>query len=332
VQTLQPQRVRDVIELDGSVSAMQQVNLVARVAGTLEEIKFKDGERVHAGQVLFIIEQPPYIEQLNLNQAKLEQSQADYKRQSELLKENANSQTNVETSLSNLKQAQANVNLAKINLDYTVVKAPFDGVIGRRQVDVGNYVGATQGGTVLATLMQVSPAYVYASIGEREAIRVRSRMQAANDASQAVGRAVGRAPVYARLQGEAAPGEEGVLDFIDHQVNATSGTVQLRGRFDNRTYHLIPGFYAKLSIDVGPERDALILPSAVVLSDQQGDYVFVVGDDQLARRRNLTTTLRPNEEKEVVSGLKAGDGVIVRGANKVTDGHRVQIVEPGKTG
>ena len=194
-------RIRDVIELDGSVSPMQQVNLVARVAGTLEEVRFKDGDRVRAGQVLFIIEQPPYIEQLELNKAKLDQSQADYKRQSELLKENASSQANVETSLSNLKQAEANVKLAQINLDYTVVKAPFDGIVGRRQVDPGNYVGATQGGTVLATVMQVSPAFVYASIGEREAIRVREKMAAGQSPMQGVGHAV----VHARLQGEPEP-------------------------------------------------------------------------------------------------------------------------------
>ncbi len=190
VRTLATKRIRDVIELDGSVSPMQQVNLVARVAGTLEEVRFKDGDRVRGGQVLFIIEQPPYIEQLELNKAKLDQSQADYKRQSELLKENASSQANVETSLSNLKQAEANVKLAQINLDYTVVKAPFDGIVGRRQVDPGNYVGATQGGTVLATVMQVSPAFVYASIGEREAIRVREKMAAGQSPMQGVGRAV----------------------------------------------------------------------------------------------------------------------------------------------
>ncbi len=321
VQVLAGKRIRDEIELDGSVSPMQQVNLVARVAGTLEQIKFKDGDRVRAGQVLFIIEQPPYIDQINLNQAKLDQTRADYHRQSELLKENANSQANVETSLSNLKQAEANVSLAKLNLDYTVVKAPFDGVIGRRQVDVGNYVGATQGGTVLATLMQVSPAYVYASIGEREALRVRAKIPPGD-----VTRGVGHAVVHARLQGDEGAGEVGVLDFIDHQVNSSSGTVQLRGRFDNGNYHLLPGFYAKLTIDVGPDRDALVLPSALVQSDQQGDFVFVVGEDNRARRRNLTTSPLPGEEKEIVKGLMPGERVVTRGGNKLSDGEPVEII------
>jgi RND family efflux transporter MFP subunit len=327
VETLASKRIHDEIELDGSVSPMQQVNLVARVSGTLEQIKFKDGDRVRAGQVLFIIEQPPYIDQINLNQAKLDQNRADYRRQSELLKENANSQANVETSLSNLKQAEANVSLAKLNLDYTVVKAPFDGVIGRRQVDVGNYVGATQGGTVLATVMQISPAYIYASIGEREALRVRAKMPPGE-----VTRGVGRAVVHARLQGDAGAGEVGVLDFIDHQVNPTSGTVQLRGRFDNSDYHLVPGFYAKLTIDVGPDRDALVLPSALIQSDQQGEFVFVVSEDNHAHRRNVSTSPLPGEEKEIVSGLTPGERVVVRGGNKLTDGEPVQIIASGQAG
>lgn len=328
IETLQSKRIQDVVELDGSVAPMQQVNLVARVSGTLEQIKFKDGDRVKAGQVLFVIEQPPYLDQLRLNQAKLDQSRADYRRQSELLKENANSESNVETSLSNLKQAEANVALAKLNVDYTTVKAPFDGIVSRRQVDVGNYVGATQGGTVLATLMQVSPAYVYASIGEREALSIRAKIPAGRSAEQGVGKTV----VYARLQGDSGQGEAGILDFIDHQVNQSSGTVQLRGRFTNHDYHLLPGFYAKLVINLGPDRDALVLPSSVVESDQEGDYVFVIGEDQRAHRRNLTTSVLPGETKEVLTGLAAGDRVVVRGGNKLSDGQSVQVTAPGQAG
>lgn len=324
VEIVATRRIRDVIELDGSVSPMQQVNLVARVSGTLEAIKFKDGDRVRSGQVLFVIEQPPYMEQLKLNKAKLEQCEADYKRQSELLKENANSQANVETSLSNMKQAQANVDIAQINLNYTVVKAPFDGIIGRRQVDAGNYVGATQGGTILATLMQVSPAYVYAAVGEREAIRIREKV-----GPDAPVKAVGHAVVRARLQGDTGPGDVGVLDFIDHQVNSSSGTVQVRGRFENRDYHLLPGFYAKLSIEAGAERDAVVLPLEVVQSDQEGDYVFVVGADSRAHRRNLKSRRLAGEEQEILGGLAVGEHVVIRGADRLADGTRVKIAAAG---
>ena len=326
VQTLASKRIRDVVELDGSVSASKTVNLVAVVAGTLQKIGFREGERVKAGQLLFLIDQGQYKANLLSSQANLDKCQADYKRQTELLAENANSQANVETSLANMKQAVASVQLAQINLDYTEVRAPFDGVIGRTQVDAGNYVGATQGGTLLATLMKVSPAYVYASIGEREAIRMR------RGGAPTPGADGSFAKVFARLQGESGDGEPGVLDFIDHQVNQTSGTVQVRGRFDNRDLHLVPGFYAKLTIEKGSERDALLLPRELVLSDQQGEYVFVVGTDGLAHRKNVTTVLLPGEQKEVTSGLAAGERVVDKGANRLTDGQAVEVVDPGQAG
>ena len=329
VQTLAPRRIKDVVELDGSVSPFQQVNLVARVAGALEEIRFQDGERVKAGQVLFVVEQPPYVAQLKLNQATLDKDRADYKRQSELLKQNANSQSNVESSLANLQQAEANVAIAQLNLDYTTVKAPFDGVVGRRQVDVGNYVGATQGGTVLATVMQLSPAYVYASIGERDALRLRERIAAAGGTAL---RGVGHTVVHALLQSDAPPGAAGVLDFIDHQVNSTTGTVSVRGRFDNADYHLVPGMYAKLVVEVGPERDALVLPSAILLSDQQGRFVFVVGQDGRAHRRDVVTSRRGGEEEEVLGGLEAGDKVVLKGADRLTDAQAVEVVDAGQAG
>ena len=146
IQTLHTQSVQDTLEVDGNTSAVQQVNLVARVAGVLERIHFKDGDKVRSGQVLFTIEQEPYIQQVKLNQAKVVQAKSDYARQVQLLKENATAQSSVESSLSNLEQAQANLRLAEINLGYTTIKAPFDGVISERALDIGNYVGASAGG------------------------------------------------------------------------------------------------------------------------------------------------------------------------------------------
>jgi RND family efflux transporter MFP subunit len=181
---------------------------------------------------------------------------------------------------------------------------------------------------VLATVMQISPAYVYASIGERDALSLRTKMAARGLNGQS---GVGRAVVHALLQGESLPGETGVLDFIDHQVNQTTGTISLRGRFDNKDLHLVPGFYAKLVIEVGSDRDALVLPRAVILNDQEGDHVFVLGADKLAHRRNLTTAALPNEETEVLTGLNGGDPVIVAGGNKLSDGQPVQVLEPSRT-
>lgn len=317
VMTLTPRQIRDVITLDGVVAPAQKVNLVARVTGTLEAVLFNDGDTVHRGQLLFTIERGPYLEQVRLNQARLDQAQSDYLRQTELMKENATAQASVDSALSTLQQSKANLRLAQINLDYTEIRAPFDGIIGRRTVDAGNYVGATAGGTVLATVMQMMPAYVNAAIGEREALRLRRKLAASSaDARSGVGSTV----VTATLQGEQQPGETGVLDFLDHQVGQSSGTIALRGRFRNRDLHLIPGLYARLEIELGTPRSALVVPQAVVQSDQQGDFVYVVGPDQHALRRKIITAALPAEEREVLNGLRFGERVVVAGYARISEG------------
>ncbi|MEI7677806.1 MAG: efflux RND transporter periplasmic adaptor subunit [Betaproteobacteria bacterium] len=325
--TLQSRLVADRIELDGTVAPVQQVNVTARVAGKLLKIGFKDGDQVKAGQLLFAIEPDTYIEQVKLNQARLDQAKSDYQRQTQLMKENATSVSNVESDLSNMQQAEANLRLAQINLAYTEERAPFDGIMGRRQVDIGNYVGAAPGGTVLGTIVQIAPAYVNAAVSERDALRIREKM---GQRGQAAKNKAGGTPVTARLQTENPVTEVGALDFVDHVVGGTSGTVALRGKFANQNYRLFPGLYAQLSVQLGPDRPALALPRDLVLSDQQGDYVFVVDADNRAKRRNIRTNNLPANLKEVLSGLSAGEQVVSAGYNKLSDGQAVKAVADTK--
>ena len=321
--TLQSHMVADRMELDGTVAPVQQVNITARVAGKLQKIGFKDGDQVKAGQLLFAIEPDTYVEQVKLNQARLDQAKSDYQRQIKLMEENATSVSNVESDLSNLQQAEANLRLAQINLAYTEERAPFDGVMGRRQVDIGNYVGAGASGTVLGTIIQIAPAYVNAAVSERDALRIREKM---NQQGQSVkNKAVGT-PVTARLQSETPVTEIGVLDFVDHTVGGTSGTIALRGKFANQYYRLFPGLYAQMSVQLGPDRPALTLPRDLVLSDQQGEYVFIVDADSRAKRRNIRTNNLPANLKEVLSGLSAGEQVVSVGYNKLSDGQAVKAM------
>ena len=321
--TLQSHMVADRMELDGTVAPVQQVNITARVAGKLQKIGFKDGDQVKAGQLLFAIEPDTYVEQVKLNQARLDQAKSDYQRQIKLMEENATSVSNVESDLSNLQQAEANLRLAQINLAYTEERAPFDGVMGRRQVDIGNYVGAGASGTVLGTIIQIAPAYVNAAVSERDALRIREKM---NQQGQSVkNKAVGT-PVTARLQSETPVTEIGVLDFVDHTVGGTSGTIALRGKFANQNYRLFPGLYAQMSVQLGPDRPALTLPRDLVLLDQQGEYVFIVDADSRAKRRNIRTNNLPANLKEVLSGLSAGEQVVSVGYNKLSDGQAVKAM------
>ncbi len=318
VQPVASIHIQDVIELDGSVAPSQRADLMARVAGALKEIHYRDGQYVRRGRLLFSIEPETYEQQVKLNEARLAQTRSDFDRQSQLLQERATSQSSVDAALANLQQAEANLALAKISLSYTQIRAPFDGVVGRRQVDVGAYVGASPGGTLLATIQKLSPIYVNAAVGERDVLRLRARV--ADRAGQGVAEQV---PVQATPQGEDQEPEHGELDFVDRQVLPGTGTLAVRGRFANSDGRLLPGYYAKLSIDLGPPREALLVPRAAILSDQQGDFVYIAEGD-LARRRGVQTRAARGEFREVLSGLAAGELLIVGGTTKVADGRTVR--------
>ncbi len=319
--TLQPETVRDSLALDGTVQPFQQAQLTARVPGVLEAIHFQDGMPVRKGQLLFSIEPTNYVEQVNLNKARLLQAESEFERQRKLVEDNATSQASVDTAQSNLQQAQANLRLAELNLEYTEVRAPFDGIMSRRAVDVGNLVGAT-GPSVLGTLMQLSPAYVAATVNEREALRLRAPYSASS--SDQPKKIVG-VSASATLQGQSEAADTGVVDFVDHVVNSSTGSVPIRARFENRERRLLPGFYARLEIDLGRERQALVLKKSWLLHDQEGSFVMTLGAEQKAQRVNLKVIPLDIERVEVLEGLKGGEALIVEGHTRLKPGQEVKV-------
>ncbi len=236
--------VADYIDLTGTVAASLAADLVARIPGYLQSVNFADGADVDAGQLLFVIEPAPYEQQLKLSEAALLQAQSEYDRQMELVKQNATSVANVEKWQSQRDQAAAQVELAKINLGYTRVTAPFSGRIGRHLVDPGNMVGNT-GDTKLATLNQIIPIYVYFNLNERDALRIRTAFRARGMEPRY---GVGRAPVLVGLQDETGYPHQGTLDFINNGLSTSSGTIQLRAILTNTDKVLIPGVFARVRV------------------------------------------------------------------------------------
>ena len=323
---MHPQQVTDSIQLDGQVAPSKSVNLVARVSGYLQSAPFTEGAKVEQGQVLFVIEPEPYRQQVKRNQAILDQIRAESKRQQVLLQQNATSQSSVENATSEMLQAEANLKLAQINLDYATVRAPFDGVIGKRTLDVGNYVGATAGGTVLATLQQLQPAYVNFSINERDLLRLRAKYPDARPKSKPI-------PVMAALQGEQQPSEQGMLDFVDSSLASGTGALALRTTFANKNLHLLPGMYARVVIKLGEPRTAMLVPCAATQTDQAGASVYVVDKESRAQRQYVKLGERFDQDCEVVSGLEAGQSVIVQGLTSIGAAQRVDAkpVQPSKS-
>jgi multidrug efflux system membrane fusion protein len=310
VATPVEQTIQNYQTFDGTVQPLLHVNLEARVPGYLRQILFKDGATVQEGDLLFLIEQDQYQQEVELNKAIFEQAQIEFDRQSKLLSQKATSQAAVDEARSKLQQAQANLALAQINLGYTEVKAPFDGVMGRHLIDVGNYLGNNPDGIKLAEIRQVSPLYVYFSMSETELLQLKRGNQAA---TQTAAMQVGQTPIYAALQGEEGFPHHGMLDFVASDLSTQTGAMELRAVFDNTDGALVPGMYAKVLAYYGAARQGLLVPFAAVMRDQQGHYVFVVDADKKAARQNVTLGQRFGSLVEVRQGLSGTDQVIIDG-------------------
>lgn len=315
--------VTDYLQQTGSVSAFKTVDLVARVEGYLRSVNFKDGSIVKQGQLLFVIEPEPYEAKLASYQAQLLDAQAEYDRQLRMMKQNATSQANVDKWLSQRDQAAAAVTLAKINLGYTRVTAPFTGRIDRHLVDPGNLVGTAGAATKLATLEQIDPAYVYFSINERDLLRVRATAQAQGKNI----REPPRVPVQVALQTEEGYPREGTLDFASTGLDTGSGTLQLRAIVPNADRILLPGLFARVRIALSAPVPRLMVPDRVVSSDQVGGYLLTVGPDHRVKQQRIETGPLENGFRAVLAGLDANSEVVIDGLQNAIPGNLVTPTE-----
>lgn len=313
------QSVRSYELFDGDLSAFLSVDLVARVPGYLTKIEFADGAYVKKDQLLFVIEQDQYIQQVNLTKAVFAEAKIEIDRQKALLKDNATSQAAVDKATSAYLQAEANFKLAQLNLGYTEVRAPFDGLMGRHLIDIGNYLGSSPQGVKLATIQKINPIYVYFYINERDLLKFTKSVGTAEQRKSMVN----KLPVAVALQGEDGYPHKGVLDFAANLLSTSTGSLQLRAELPNAQAALLPGLYAKVKVEYGEAREALLIPNSTIQSDQQGDYVYVLDASNKAERRNIKRGQRFSHLVEVASGIKATDTVIVNGFINVKPGQVV---------
>jgi len=325
------QKITRYFEATGNTAAVNSANLVARVQGFLTEIAYQDGAAVKKGQHLFTIEPEPY--QLKLQQAQASeaaaqatttQTQADFERQQELVQRQAASKAAYDTSVANrdnakakLLQAQADAKQAQINLDYTKVVAPFDGVVTARQVSVGELVGS--GGTqVLATIVQLDPIHVTFNASERDVLHVRDMLYKRNQrAANLIG-----TEADVGLQTDTGYPHKGKLDYIAPQVNQGTGTLAARAVLPNESRLLLPGFFARVRVPL-EETPAVLVPSVALGSDQGGRYVLTVNGENTVEQRKVEVGPVLGEMIVVESGLKPEDRVIVSGLLRAIPGQKV---------
>jgi RND family efflux transporter MFP subunit len=329
------QPVTRYLEATGNMAPIKAVDLVARVQGTLQAINYKDGSFVKAGTSLFTIEPDTYkikLEQAQAAeagaQASVKQTEAEFKRQSDLVAKQFASQStfdNASASRDNaqaqLQQAQANTRLAQVNYGYTNVVAPFDGIVSAHQVSVGELVGVASP-TQLATIVQLDPIYVNFSVSEQDVLRIRAMARAKGMTSADLASIT----VEVGLQTETGYPHKGKLDYVAPTLNAGTGTLAVRGVLPNAERVLLPGYFVRVRVPLEEVPGALTVPDAALGSDQGGRYVLVVGADNTVAQRKVVTGPLTGDMRMIESGLNADDRVVVAGLLRAVPGQKVEPV------
>jgi len=322
--------VTDYLELTGNTQAIKTVQLVARIAGYLEKVFFQDGQFVKEGQLLFLIQQNTYQENLKqaeaailLQRAQLEYAEIQLARYSKLVQEKAAAQTDVDnwwyqrdSAQANLVSAQAKRDLAKLDLIYTEVRAPFDGRIDRRLKDPGNLVGSGEN-TVLAAINQIDPIYVYFNISDLDLARLMG------EAHWTPGQTRTKAwPVYVGLPNEKDYPHQGRLDFASISLTPTTGTLLLRGIFPNPDGKILPGLYARVHVPI-KEKVAFLISQEAIGYDQRGSYVLTINQQNGVERFGVKTGTLVDNLRVIEEGLTGKEWVVIKGTQRAIPGRRV---------
>ena len=314
----------------GNVEAYSTVALKARVDGQIVEVNFREGAPVKKGDVLFRIDPRPYEAALRQAEANAlrdvaarNQARSQDKRYQDLLEKNfvskeayAQIRTNAETAEAVAKASQAALENARLNLEYCTIHSPLDGYVGKVLLQAGNLVKANDV-SPLVVINQVRPIYVNFALPEQNLPEVRKFQ------------ALGKLAVEALPSAPQQQPTQGQLIFIDNAVDPSTGTIRLRGQFENADAALWPGQFVNVSVRLYEQAGALIVPAQAVQTGPEGQYVYVVGDDLLANLRRITVQRIDGERAIVTSGLAKGDRVVTRGQLRLGPKTKVQLVGPG---
>jgi len=318
----------------GHVEAMQTVDLRARVEGFLEHVNFKEGSDVHAGDLLYIIEQALYKAKVNVDTARVAQSEATLSKASQHLKRlrAARPESVPATDLDNavaeellvkaqLQEAQAALERSKLDLGYTKIWAPINGRIGRTAYTKGNLVNPASG--LLARVVQIDPIRVVYSISENDLAMIKMSIK-----DSAGSKKHSMLTPRIKLPGGQILKTEGQIDFVDNTVDPGTGTIAVRALFDNPNGMLLPGQYVTVMVTRSKPKLMTVVPQSAVMEDHDGRYVLIVDDQNRVSMRRVKTGPIIGVNWAMESGLAAGERVIVEGVQKVQPGQVVKTVTP----
>lgn len=326
VQTTPSVQVRGLRKQDVSVKkkfiaqveAINSVDVIPQVSGYIEEIKFENGAEVKEGDVLFVIEKRRYIDNLKAAEAKTKQLTADYNRMISLHEKQFISDKDLETSESNLKNAEAAEDLAKMDLDYTEVKSPINGTIGKALVTVGNLVSMNT--QKLARIVQTDPIRIVYSISDKQRLEFREKMN--EDVELYVDIVMSDGKVYSQPANNI---------FVGNEVNATTATIPVYIDVENKDGALVPGNYVDIYMRATMQQMALTVPQTALAEDVHGTYVMTVKKTEdsnryIAEQKYIKLGDVIDDRQVVLSGLEENDFVVVEGIQKVHNGSEVKPI------
>lgn len=308
---------------NGRVEAVQSVQLRPRVSGYIDAVNYREGDEVRKGQVLFTIDDRSY--RAALEQAKAELARArsqaslarsESGRSEKLIGTQAISREAWEQRRSAASQAQADVlaaeaavDMAQLNLDFTRVTSPIDGRASRAMITAGNLVTAGDSASVLTTLVSQQQMYVYFDVDENTFLNYQAMARQ--------GQQRHALPVEIALVGEQGFPHQGKIDFLDNQLTASTGTIRMRALLDNQQRQFTPGLFARVRLPGSAQFEAVLIDDKAVLTDQDRKYVYVVDGEGKAQRRDIQPGAMVDGLRIVKSGLQSGDKVIIAGLQKV---------------
>jgi RND family efflux transporter MFP subunit len=335
-----PRVVQEYDNFTGRVAAVESIEVRSRVSGYILSVGFKDGDYVKKDQVLFQIDPKPFEAQLNQAKAQRKQAQAEsdfgnreLERLKPLIESGAASQNEVskaqdmaDRGAASIAKADAEIQAKQLDLDYASVKSPIDGRISKTNFSVGNLVG---GDTALTSVVSLDPVYVTMDVDDntllfyrREARKtIQDNITRIRDANM---------PIFVALSDEKDFPHKGILEYVDNQVDPLTGTIRVRGEFPNPNLILTPGQFVRARFPRGAAAERLLVPDRSIGRDQDRKYVLAVNDKNIVEYRSVEIGELFGENRAIISGLNAGERVVVDGVQRARPGQPVTptLIQP----